>query len=90
VPFLQYQAPKTISEEKANSRLAAAMNEIPKVFNIPKEQVYLKIRSKQKGIEQYEKQAHSEEFEIIEEHGARFYVNFEDYLDTGLWWIKKN
>lgn len=80
----EYQAPKTISEEKANSRLAAAMNEIPKVFNIPKEQVYLKIRSKQKGIEQYEKQAHSEEFEIIEEHGARFYVNFEDYLDTGL------
>ena len=80
----EYQAPKTISEEKVNSRLAAAMNEIPKVFNIPKEQVYLKIRSKQKGIEQYEKQAHSEEFEIIEEHGARFYVNFEDYLDTGL------
>lgn len=80
----EYQAPKTISEEKANSRLAAAMNEIPKVFNIPKEQVYLKIRSKQKGIEQYEKQAHSEEFEIIEEHGARFYVNFEDYLDTGI------
>ncbi|MBE0468562.1 MAG: bifunctional 23S rRNA (guanine(2069)-N(7))-methyltransferase RlmK/23S rRNA (guanine(2445)-N(2))-methyltransferase RlmL [Methyloprofundus sp.] len=80
----EYQAPKTISEEKANSRLAAAMNEIPKVFNIPKEQVYLKIRSKQKGIEQYEKQAHSEQFAIIEEHGARFYVNFEDYLDTGI------
>jgi len=80
----EYQAPKTISEEKANSRLAAAMNEIPKVFNIPKEQVYLKIRSKQKGMEQYEKQAHSEKFEIVEEHGARFYVNFEDYLDTGI------
>jgi len=80
----EYQAPKTISPEKANARLSAAVNEIPKIFNIPKDQVYLKVRSKQKGMEQYEKQDHSEQFEIIEEQGARFYVNFTDYLDTGI------
>ena len=80
----EYQAPKSISPEDANLRLSAAMAIIPDVFNIPKEQLYLKIRSKQKGTEQYEKHAESEHFEIIEEQGAKFYVNFEDYLDTGL------
>ncbi|NOR81245.1 MAG: bifunctional 23S rRNA (guanine(2069)-N(7))-methyltransferase RlmK/23S rRNA (guanine(2445)-N(2))-methyltransferase RlmL, partial [Methyloprofundus sp.] len=80
----EYQAPKTVSQEKANSRLSAALIEIAKRFNIPREQVFLKIRSKKRGIDQYEKQANQGKFEIIEEHGARFYVNFSDYLDTGL------
>lgn len=80
----EYQAPKTVSQEKANARLSAALVEIAKHFDIPREQVFLKIRSKQKGIDQYEKQASQGKFEIIEEHGARFYINFSDYLDTGL------
>ncbi len=80
----EYQAPKSVSQEKANARLSAALFEIAKCFDIPKEQVFLKIRSKQKGLDQYEKQASQEQFEIIEEHGARLYVNFTDYLDTGL------
>ncbi|MCK5355918.1 MAG: class I SAM-dependent methyltransferase, partial [Methyloprofundus sp.] len=58
--------------------------EIAKRFEIPKEQVFLKIRSKQKGLDQYEKQASQGQFEIIAEQGARFYINFSDYLDTGL------
>jgi len=44
----------------------------------------LKTRSKQKGIEQYEKLSNLGTFETVEEHGAFFYINFEDYLDTGL------
>lgn len=80
----EYQAPKTVSPEKANTRLSAALFEISRCFDIPKEQVFLKIRSKQKGLDQYEKQADQGQFEIIEENNARFYVNFLDYLDTGL------
>ncbi|BCG62843.1 MAG: 23S rRNA (guanine2445-N2)-methyltransferase/23S rRNA (guanine2069-N7)-methyltransferase [Methyloprofundus sp.] len=80
----EYQAPKTISTEKANTRLSAAINAIAQHFTIPKTQVFVKVRSKQKGIDQYEKQANQGQFEIIEEQGARFYVNFTDYLDTGL------
>ena len=80
----EYQAPKTISQEKAMLRLSTAVNEIARIFAIPKEQIYLKTRSKQKGIDQYEKLANLGAFQTIEEHGAIFYVNFEDYLDTGL------
>jgi 23S rRNA (guanine2445-N2)-methyltransferase / 23S rRNA (guanine2069-N7)-methyltransferase len=80
----EYESPKTIDPAKANQRLAGAMMEIPKVLEIPKEQVFLKIRRKQKSTDQYEKQGESGRFHVIEEGGCKFWVNFEDYLDTGL------
>jgi 23S rRNA (guanine2445-N2)-methyltransferase / 23S rRNA (guanine2069-N7)-methyltransferase len=80
----EYESPKTIDPAKANQRLAGAMMEIPKVLEIPKEQVFLKIRRKQKSTDQYEKQGESGRFHVVEEGGCKFWVNFEDYLDTGL------
>ncbi|MFM8341283.1 MAG: bifunctional 23S rRNA (guanine(2069)-N(7))-methyltransferase RlmK/23S rRNA (guanine(2445)-N(2))-methyltransferase RlmL [Methylomonas sp.] len=80
----EYESPKTIDPHKANQRLAGAMAEIPKVLGIAREQVFLKIRRKQKNTDQYEKQGDSGRFHIIEEGGCKFWVNFEDYLDTGI------
>ncbi|OAI11005.1 23S rRNA (guanine(2445)-N(2))/(guanine(2069)-N(7))-methyltransferase [Methylomonas lenta] len=80
----EYESPKTIDPAKANQRLAGAMAEIPKVLGIAPEQVFLKIRRKQKNTDQYEKQGDSGRFHVIEEGGCKFWVNFEDYLDTGL------
>ncbi len=80
----EYESPKTIDPAKANQRLAGAMAEIPKVLEIPAEQVFLKIRRKQKATDQYEKQGDSGHFHVVEEGGCKFWVNFEDYLDTGL------
>jgi 23S rRNA (guanine2445-N2)-methyltransferase / 23S rRNA (guanine2069-N7)-methyltransferase len=60
------------------------MAEIPRVLKIDKSQVFLKIRRKQKNTEQYEKQDNKANFHIIEEANCKFLVNFEDYLDTGL------
>ena len=80
----EYESPKSIDPAKANQRLAGAMVEIPKVLEIPKQQVFLKIRRKQKNTDQYEKQGDSGRFHVVEENGCKFWVNFEDYLDTGL------
>ena len=80
----EYESPKTIDPAKANQRLAAAMAVIPQVLNIPAENIYLKIRRKLKNTDQYEKQGDSRHFHIVEEGGCKFWVNFEDYLDTGL------
>lgn len=80
----EYQSPKSIDEEKANARLAGLLAEIPNVLNIPKEQVLLKIRRKQRNTDQYEKQAESDVFHEIVEGGCKLLVNFENYLDTGL------
>lgn len=80
----EYQAPKTISQDKAMLRLSSVVQEAARIFTIPKEQIFLKTRSKQKGLEQYEKLANLGTFETVTEHGVHFYVNFEDYLDTGI------
>lgn len=80
----EYEAPKTIDPVKANQRLAGALREIANVLEIPAGQVFLKIRRKQKSTEQYEKLSDSRHFHVVEENGCKFWVNFEDYLDTGL------
>lgn len=80
----EYEPPKTIDPLKANQRLAGALKEIATVLEIPAEQVFLKIRRKQKNTDQYEKQGDSRRFHVVEEGGCKFWVNFEDYLDTGL------
>ncbi|WP_347987790.1 bifunctional 23S rRNA (guanine(2069)-N(7))-methyltransferase RlmK/23S rRNA (guanine(2445)-N(2))-methyltransferase RlmL [Methylomonas sp. AM2-LC] len=80
----EYESPKTIDPLKANQRLTAVMVEIPKVLDIASSQVFLKIRRKQKNTDQYEKQAETGHFHVVTEGGCRFWVNFEDYLDTGL------
>jgi 23S rRNA (guanine2445-N2)-methyltransferase / 23S rRNA (guanine2069-N7)-methyltransferase len=80
----EYEAPKTIDAHKANQRLAGVLIEIPKILGIDKSQVFLKIRRKQKKVEQYEKLNNKANFHIIEEENCNFLVNFEDYLDTGL------
>lgn len=80
----EYESPKTIDPAKANQRLAGAMAEIPRVLGIPARQVFLKIRRKQKSTDQYEKLDDSRHFHVVEEGGCKFWVNFEDYLDTGL------
>jgi 23S rRNA (guanine2445-N2)-methyltransferase / 23S rRNA (guanine2069-N7)-methyltransferase len=80
----EYDPPKTIAPHKANQRLAGILTEIPKVLDIDKSQVFLKIRRKQKHTDQYEKQNDTGKFYTIEENGCKFLVNFEDYLDTGL------
>ncbi len=80
----EYESPKTIDPQKANQRLTAVMADIPHVLGIPTEQVFLKIRRKQKNTDQYEKQAETGQFYSVMEGGCKFWVNFADYLDTGL------
>ncbi len=80
----EYEPPKSIDQHKANQRLAGLLAEIPGVFGINRDQVFLKIRRKQKSTDQYEKQGDQGHFHIVEEGGCKLLVNFEDYLDTGL------
>jgi 23S rRNA (guanine2445-N2)-methyltransferase / 23S rRNA (guanine2069-N7)-methyltransferase len=80
----EYEPPKSIDQHKADQRLAGLLAEIPGVFGINRDQVFLKIRRKQKSTDQYEKQGEQGHFHVIEEGGCKFLVNFEDYLDTGL------
>jgi 23S rRNA (guanine2445-N2)-methyltransferase / 23S rRNA (guanine2069-N7)-methyltransferase len=80
----EYEPPKSIDQHKADQRLAGVLAEIPRVLQISPDQVFLKIRRKQKSTDQYEKHGDSGVFHVVEEGGCKVLVNFEDYLDTGL------
>ena len=80
----EYEPPKTIDQHKADQRLAGLLAEIPHVLGVNKAQVFLKIRKKQRSTDQYEKHDNQGRFHTIEEGGCKLLVNFEDYLDTGL------
>ena len=80
----EYEAPKSVDQEKADLRLAGVLTEIPSVLGVPPAQVLLKVRKKQRSTEQYEKHSELGIFHEVVEGGCRLRVNFDDYLDTGL------
>ena len=80
----EYQAPKSVDENKAQQRLFEVVSAIPLALNIPETNVVVKQRLRQSGKQQYEKVDQSQHEMIVEEHGCEFIVNLKDYLDTGL------
>lgn len=80
----EYRAPATVDERKARLRLREALGVILDVLEIPEEQLFFKVRQRQKGKAQYERLEEKRVFHEIREGGLCFLVNFEDYLDTGL------
>ena len=80
----EYAAPATIEAAVAERRLRAALSVVQETFELPAGRIHYRLRKSQKGSAQYERQARTEQMHVVDEHGCRLQVNFEDYLDTGL------
>ncbi len=80
----EYAAPKTIEPEAVQRRRNEALAALPGVTGIPVERIHLRQRRRTTRGEQYEKLGESADFKLVAEGGLRFWVNFTDYLDTGL------
>jgi 23S rRNA (guanine2445-N2)-methyltransferase / 23S rRNA (guanine2069-N7)-methyltransferase len=80
----EYAAPTTVDPKRARQRLREALSVVPEVLEIPESHVFFKVRRPQKGSAQYERLAETRRFHVVKEGGLKFLVNFEDYLDTGL------
>jgi 23S rRNA (guanine2445-N2)-methyltransferase / 23S rRNA (guanine2069-N7)-methyltransferase len=80
----EYAAPATIEAHKVRARREQVMAVLPQVFEVPEAQVVLKTRERQRGSAQYEKQNETRRFHEVREGPCRLWVNFQDYLDTGL------
>jgi 23S rRNA (guanine2445-N2)-methyltransferase / 23S rRNA (guanine2069-N7)-methyltransferase len=80
----EYEAPQSIDPRKARHRLREALGVILDVLDVPEDQFFFKVRRQQKGRIQYERLDEKKVFHEVHEGGCRFLVNFEDYLDTGL------
>lgn len=90
----EYAAPKKIPADTAKKRFNLALYGIREVLGVSREQVFIKTRARQSGNEQYSKQktgkSKASKFYIARENNAYFYVNFSDYLDTGLFVDHRN
>ena len=80
----EYKAPDTVKPEKAEARLESVLTVIPEVLGVPEENVFLKVRRRQRGKAQYSRHEDHGVFHEVEEGNCRFLVNFTDYIDTGL------
>ncbi|MFA5941525.1 MAG: bifunctional 23S rRNA (guanine(2069)-N(7))-methyltransferase RlmK/23S rRNA (guanine(2445)-N(2))-methyltransferase RlmL [Sinimarinibacterium sp.] len=80
----EYAPPKTIEPAKAEQRLRAGLAQLQAVLEIPAARIHYKLRRSQKGDAQYTRQAETGNFHTVVEHGCKLQVNFDDYLDTGL------
>ena len=80
----EYAAPDSVDVEAARRRRNEALSVLPQVTGVPLERIRVRMRRQQKGSEQYEKMGEQARFHVVEEAGLKFQVNFDDYLDTGL------
>jgi 23S rRNA (guanine2445-N2)-methyltransferase / 23S rRNA (guanine2069-N7)-methyltransferase len=80
----EYAAPASIDEEAVRRRRAEAFSVLPEVTGVPPERIRVRLRRKQTRGNQYQKVAEQFRFFVVEESGLKFRVNFDDYLDTGL------
>jgi 23S rRNA (guanine2445-N2)-methyltransferase / 23S rRNA (guanine2069-N7)-methyltransferase len=80
----EYAPPKTVNQESARERRREALAVLPEVLSVPSAQIHSRVRKAQKGSGQYEKRENAEERHVVHEGGLKFWVNFRDYLDTGL------
>ncbi|MBU0552317.1 class I SAM-dependent methyltransferase [Myxococcota bacterium] len=77
-------ASETIRFEQPEGWVAAMLKAAAEALEIPEARLHLKQRKRQRGAEQYTRLAAKDQRYTVQEGGLRFLVNFDDYLDTGL------
>jgi 23S rRNA (guanine2445-N2)-methyltransferase / 23S rRNA (guanine2069-N7)-methyltransferase len=86
----EYAAPASIDAEAARRRRREALSSLPGVLQIAPERIHLRLRQRQSGTEQYQRQSAAppssaeQRTLTVQEGGLKFLVNLDDYLDTGL------
>ena len=80
----EYAAPRSVDAGKAAERMQQIRALLPLALDCPPERIAYKVRERQRGRSQYQKQAARGEWLEVTEGPARLWVNLHDYLDTGL------
>jgi 23S rRNA (guanine2445-N2)-methyltransferase / 23S rRNA (guanine2069-N7)-methyltransferase len=80
----EYAAPAEIELEAVRKRRGEALSTLSDVTGVDPDHVRVRTRRKNKRGEQYSKVQDREDYYVVMEDGLKFLVNFDDYLDTGL------
>ncbi len=89
----EYAAPKDIPPAVAKERLWYLLDTLASTLPFSAANMHLKVRQKQAGKQQYQRQHLRGITTVVHEYGADFKINLSDYLDTGLFldhrWARK-
>lgn len=80
----EYERPHDRTPAEHADWLDLMMKTVAKTLDVPREEVYLRRRERQRGDSQYDRLGEDKETRVVNEAGLRFRVNLSDYLDTGL------
>jgi 23S rRNA (guanine2445-N2)-methyltransferase / 23S rRNA (guanine2069-N7)-methyltransferase len=80
----EYAPPAEIEAEAVRRRRGEALSALPGAIGVPPERIKLRTRRRTARGEQYDKLDNRSDSHVVLEGGLQFIVNFEDYLDTGL------
>ena len=80
----EYEAPSSIDPAKARLRSRELITVTQAVLDLDDAHTFYKTRTRQQGDSQYNRMDNMGRFHTVTEGECRLLVNFEDYLDTGL------
>lgn len=80
----EYAAPPDIEPETVRRRRSEALATLPGITGVSPERIRIRTRRKTRRGEQYGKVDEQARLHVVAEGGLKFQVNFDDYLDTGL------
>ena len=86
----EYDTGWLMQPEEYETWLSEVLEAVAFITGFAPADIHLKRRERQKGTQQYEKTGKAGADFIVHEHGRRFWVNLEKYLDTGLFLDHRN
>ena len=86
----EYDTGWLMQPEEYEAWLGDVLEAIGFVTGFSPEQIHLKRRERQKGLQQYEKTGKTGDDFVITENSRKFWVNLDKYLDTGLFLDHRN
>ncbi|HYK25817.1 MAG TPA: bifunctional 23S rRNA (guanine(2069)-N(7))-methyltransferase RlmK/23S rRNA (guanine(2445)-N(2))-methyltransferase RlmL [Steroidobacteraceae bacterium] len=80
----EYAAPSEIEPDAVRRRRGEVLATLPEATGVAPERIRVRTRRRTKRGEQYVRREEPGEFRIVAEGGLKFEVNFDEYLDTGV------
>jgi 23S rRNA (cytosine1962-C5)-methyltransferase len=90
VHLQEYDTGWQMEDTEYHAWVAAVLDTIASVTGCARDGISLKTRRRQKGLDQYEKVGQFGNNFVVTEQGEKFWVNLDDYLDTGLFLDHRN
>lgn len=85
VHLVEYPRRRALQAGSVDAQRQEVLAAVATVLEVPPERIAVKTHTPQPwGRQQYGRLGHGAQRFVVEEQGLRFWVNLEDYLDTGL------